>query len=310
VNSAVIGVLSNNPIRGQQYAADHDLERAYGSLDELLADPAIDAVYISTTNEKHKAQTLAAAAAGKHVLCEKPLALNLADAREMVEACKAANVIMGTNHHLRNAVTHRKLRELVMTGSIGQPLYARVFHAVFLPPHLQTWRLNNPAAGGGVVLDITVHDADTLRFVLNAEAIAVTASTANHGMAAHGLADGVMGVMTFDNGVLAQFHDAFTVAHAPTGLQIHGTDGSLFAENVMTQQPIGEIYLHTANGRKQVAFDPPEDLYVHALRHFSDAIRGTGQPFATSEDGVKSLAIALAVEDATVSGQQVQVTDA
>ena len=89
----------------------------------------------------------------------------------MVKACRDAGVVMGTNHHLRNAATHRKIRDLVRDGAIGKPLFARVFHAVYLPPHLQGWRLDKPQAGGGVILDITVHDADTLRFVLGDEPV-------------------------------------------------------------------------------------------------------------------------------------------
>jgi 1,5-anhydro-D-fructose reductase (1,5-anhydro-D-mannitol-forming) len=241
------------------------------------------------------------------VMCEKPLALNLPDALEMLQACRAANVVLGTNHHLRNAVAHRTLRRLVQDGAIGRPLFARVFHAVYLPPHLQTWRLNNPEAGGGVVLDITVHDADTLRFVLDAEVLSTTAMVAQQGMAESGLADGVMGVMQFDNGVLAQFHDAFTVAHAPTGLEIHGTKGSLFAKNVMTQRPVGEIFLQRDGERERIGLDTPEDLYIHSVRHFNSAVRGEGLPFATGEDGVKSLAIALAVRESAQKGQQIKV---
>ena len=154
--SEVVAVMSSDagPCRavrtGQPDPAGVQLAR------RAAGRPRIGAVYISTTNELHKAQTLAAAKAGKHVLCEKPLAVNLADAREMVAACARAGVVMGTNHHLRNAATHRKIRELIASGAIGKPLFARVFHAVYLPPHLQGWRLNKPAAGGGVILDITV----------------------------------------------------------------------------------------------------------------------------------------------------------
>lgn len=306
-NSHAIGVLSGDVERGRQYAADNQLSRAYESLDEMLADPAIDAVFISTTNEKHKVQTLAAAAASKHVMCEKPLALNLPDALEMLQACRAANVVMGTNHMMRYAVTHRTLRRLIQEGVIGRPLFARVFHAIYLPPHLQTWRLNNPEAGGGVVLDITVHDADTLRFVLDAEVVSTTAMVSQQGMAKGSLADGVMGVMQFDNGVLAQFHDAFTVAHAPTGLEIHGTEGSLFAENVMEQDPIGEIYLQQGGERKQIALGTQEDLYVQCLRHFNTAVYNQGSPLTTGEDGVKSLAIALAVRESAKTGQKIKV---
>ena len=104
-------------------------------IDAIRAQPD-QAVYIGSTNERHAAQAIAAAAAGKHVLCEKPLALNLAEARAIVAACARAGVVLGTNHHLRNAATHRALRDLVRNGAIGTPLYAHVFHAVQLPAHL------------------------------------------------------------------------------------------------------------------------------------------------------------------------------
>ena len=89
---------------------------------------------------------IAALQAGKHVLCEKPLALTVAGARSMVAACAAAGVVLGTNHHLRNAAAHRTMRDLVAEGAVGRPLAARVFHAVFLPPHLQGWRVDRPTA--------------------------------------------------------------------------------------------------------------------------------------------------------------------
>src|SRR5882757_9313430 len=167
----VVAVASSSAERARAFAAEHKIAGAYDSVAALLADPAVQAVYISTTNELHRDQVLAAAAAGKHVLCEKPLALTVDDARAMVRACAAARVTMATNHHLRNAATHRKIRELVQGGAIGKPLFARVFHAVYLPPHLQGWRLDKPQAGGGVILDITVHDIDTLRFLLDAEPV-------------------------------------------------------------------------------------------------------------------------------------------
>lgn len=106
----VVAVMSADSVRAKDYSKANRIRASYTSLAGLLADPDVDAVYISTTNELHKAQTLACAAAGKHVLCEKPLALTLADAREMVAACAKAGVVMGTNHHLRNAATHRKIR--------------------------------------------------------------------------------------------------------------------------------------------------------------------------------------------------------
>ncbi len=302
----VVAVLSTDTRRGTDFARAQGIPSSHTDLATLLANPDVGAVYISTTNELHKMQTLAAAAAGKHVLCEKPLALSLADAREMVAACAQAGVVLATNHHLRNAATHRKIRELIRAGAIGKPLFARIFHAVYLPPHLQGWRLHNPGAGGGVILDITCHDADTLRFLLDAEAVEAAALSQQAALASGDLEDGVMAVLRFDNGVLAQLHDAFTVKHAGTGLEVHGTEGSIAARDVMTQRPAGDIVLRNASGETAVPVEH-ENLYVRALRAFNTAVAGQGQPSASGEDGVRSLAVALAVQEASRTGRRVAI---
>ncbi|MBI3528450.1 MAG: Gfo/Idh/MocA family oxidoreductase [Betaproteobacteria bacterium] len=302
----IVAVMSADSARGKAFAEANRIAASHVSVDALLADPKVDSVYISTTNELHKSQTLAAAAAGKHVLCEKPLALTLEDAREMVAACNRAGVVMGTNHHLRNAASHRKIRELVQSGAIGKPLFARVFHAVYLPPHLQGWRLNKPSAGAGVILDITVHDADTLRFILGSEPLEAVALSQQSGMAAGGLEDGVMATLRFDNSTVAQLHDAFTVKFAGTGLEIHGSEGSILGRDVMTQRPIGRVTLRNAQGETDVPLDH-ENLYARVLRAFVGAIRGEGAPSATGEDGVRSLATALAVLAATRTGRRTAV---
>ena len=282
----IVGVLSRDAARGAAFAAAHGIGVAYDALPALLADPRVDAVYISSTNELHAAQAIAAAAAGKHVLCEKPLALTLDDARAIVRACDRAGVVLGTNHHLRNAATHIAMRDLLRTGAIGRPLFARVFHAVQLPAHLQGWRVDAASAGAGVILDITVHDADTLRFVLDAEPVEAVAMTSAGGRG--GADDGVMAVLRFDNGVLAQLHDAFNVAHAGTGLEIHGSAGSLIGRDVMTQRPVGEIVLRDADGERRVPVEH-RNLYERSVAAFGAAVQGRGAPAAGGEDGLREI---------------------
>ncbi|MDK1491044.1 Gfo/Idh/MocA family oxidoreductase [Sinorhizobium sp. 7-81] len=302
----VVSVMSSSAERGQAYAAENGIAKAVTSLDELVGDPDVDAVYISTTNELHHDQALAAIRAGKHVLCEKPLAMNLNDGCEMVLTACEAGVVLGTNHHLRNAATHRAMREAIAAGRIGRPIAARVFHAVYLPPHLQGWRLDKPEAGGGVILDITVHDADTLRFILNDEPIEAVAISHSAGMGKEGLEDGVMGVLRFRSGVIAQFHDAFTTKYAETGLEVHGTEGSLIGRNVMTQRPVGTVVLRNEEGESELPLDH-RNLYETALAAFHAAIEGKGAPSATGEDGVWSLAAGLAVAKAAATGMAVQI---
>ena len=305
--SRVIALLSQSQQRGKAFQKQFEIDRIYTELSAFLADTEIDIVYVGTTNELHKPQTLAAAASKKHVLCEKPLALSLTDAKEMVNACSNAGLVMGTNHHLRNAVTHRKLRKLVQNGAIGQPLAVRVFHAVLLPPHLRTWRIKDPGKGAGVVLDITVHDTDTLRFILNDEVESVIARTSSQGLGEHKIDETVMGVMQFRRGTLAQFHDSFVIGHSGTGLEIHGTDGSLIATDVMTQHPIGQITFRRENHIEKIQLPQAINLYKRAVDRFNEAVRGEGQPAATAQDGLQSLAVALAVMEAAHTGTQIKV---
>ena len=302
----VISVLSTNAERGKAYAEAQGIAKSVTALADLVDDPEIDAVYISTTNELHREQALAAAKAGKHILCEKPLALSLADARAMVEAARDAGVVMATNHHLRNAATHRAMREAIKAGRIGKPLAARVFHAVYLPPHLQGWRLDKPEAGGGVILDITVHDADTLRFVLDDDPVEAIAFSQAGGLGKAGLEDAAMGVLRFKSGLIAQFHDGFTTKFAETGLEVHGTEGSLIGRNVMTQRATGTVTLRNASGEQELPLDH-RNLYEAALSTFHAAMAGRGRPSATGEDGIWSLATGLAVAEAARTGKAARI---
>ena len=306
-DSTVVAVMSSSKERAKAYAGENAIPRSYTSVEAILGDPEVDIVYISTTNERHKQEVTLAARSGKHVLCEKPLALTLQDAREMLESCKQAHVVLGTNHHLRNAVTHRALRRLIKEGTIGTPLAARVFHAVYLPPRLQGWRLDRPEAGGGVILDITVHDADVLHFALDDDAEEVVALSGQQGLAQSGLEDAVMGAIRFRNGLMAQFHDAFTIKNAFTGFEVHGSDGSLIGEDVMSQEPQGKLFLQRQGKREEIDLGPHENLYAHQVRHFNAAVHEKGEPFTTGEDGVRSLAVALAILEATRTGQRVAV---
>ena len=298
----VAHVVSTTPTRAAKFAAEHGIPGHGSDLAAALTDPGTDAVYISSTNEKHRAQALAAIAAGKHVLCEKPLAMKAEEAAEMVRAAEAAGVTFATNHHLRCSGSHRAVRALIAGGRIGRVLSLRIFHAVHLPPHLQGWRIDNPGAGGGVIPDITVHDADVARFLLGEDPQTVVAQMTASGMG-QGVEDSAMSVWTMPSGAMVCAHESFTHPFAGSGLEVHGTEGSIVARGVMTQLPLGEIELVTAKGREAVPFSG-HSLYAQGVREFSEAVAGRGRPAADGWDGVASLTVALAVREAARSGQR------
>ena len=303
--NSINAVMSSSTERGREYASKHSIPDSTTELDEILQNTAISTVYISTTNEKHYPQAMAAIAAGKHVLCEKPLAMSVADAATMVMAAREKGVVFATNHHLRCAGSHIAIRELIRSGRLGDVLSMRVFHAVYLPPHLQGWRINDAKAGGGVIPDITVHDADTVRFHLGEDPQSVVAKAGVSGLG-KGVEDSVMSIWSMQSGIMVQVHDSFTHKFAGSGLEVHGTEGSMVARNVMTQQPVGEIFLIDNEGHHPVPFSD-HSLYGYALQHFCEAVSGKGRPAADGVDGIKSLAVALAVRRAAEEGCAVEV---
>jgi 1,5-anhydro-D-fructose reductase (1,5-anhydro-D-mannitol-forming) len=300
----VVAVVSGSLPHAQAFAQEKSIAHALTKLQDLKALD-IDAVYISSTNEKHEEQTLFAAAQGWHVLCEKPLATDFDAALRMVQACKNAGVVMGTNHHLRHNSAHRQMRELVRAGALGRLVAARVHHAVYLPTHLQGWRLTDKAAGGGVVLDIAVHNADSLAFILGAYPSHVTAMVSNTGMA-QGMEDHALSLWRYDSGLLATTHQGFSTPHANTGLELHGTEGSLHGERIVHQAPGGRLTWRKADGEQELVLDGA-NLYERGIQEFHRAVRGEPHDMATGEAGLRSLAVALAVLESASSGRTVAV---
>jgi 1,5-anhydro-D-fructose reductase (1,5-anhydro-D-mannitol-forming) len=300
----VVAVGSQTVGWAATYANDNGIP-ASGSIEDLVARDDIDAVYISSTNEHHRRHTELAAATGKHVLCEKPLALTEDDAEAMLEACSVAGVILGTNHHLPGSGTHRKIRDLARSGAVGRILGVRVFHAVLLPERLQGWRIGSQA-GGGVALDITCHDASVINALLEAMPLEIVALSTKQGPWEAAADDALMSTMRYPGGALVQTHDAFTVAYAPTAFHVIGSDGAIFASDVMTQDPIGTIMLRDAQGAREIAVDDRRDLYEISVAGFAAAIAGeTDAPVVTGLDGYRAAKVAIAVRAASEHGTPV-----
>jgi 1,5-anhydro-D-fructose reductase (1,5-anhydro-D-mannitol-forming) len=288
-----VAIVSSSSERGGQFARDYGL-RSFGSLEALLANGRVDAVYISTRNATHAPLALTAIGAGKHVLCEKPLATSERDAQAMIEAADAAGVVLAVDHHLRCAPATRTVRDLVATGVIGAVLSARLFHGTYLPQELRTWRLSASEPGAGAALDLTTHSADLLRFVVDAEVVEVMATTAQHGVSTGSIEDTIVGTWRFRNGLLASFHDSFALPGAVTSLELHGERGSLFVRDALADDPVATVTLRTGGKERVVETGPARNLYVETVSRVNDAIAGRGSPAANGRDGLISLSVALA----------------
>jgi 1,5-anhydro-D-fructose reductase (1,5-anhydro-D-mannitol-forming) len=302
----VTAVLSASTDRARDYAARNDIRHAFADMAAFTSCDEIDAVYVSSVNDLHLAQVRAAAEAGKHVLCEKPVATTLADAEAIIACCRTGGIVLAVNHHLPAAGTHRAMRELVARGAIGRPLAVGVQHATLLPERLRGWRLSG-VMGAGAVFDLSCHDASVINPLLGTRAIETTAITAAQGPWAARSEDVSMAVIRYEGDVLAQLHDSFTSPYTPTVFEVHGDAGSIRAVDVMTPEPIGTVMLTDQSGTQEIEVDDRRHTYDITLEAFSRAVVGDGRPVVTGEDAYHALAISLSILESAATRQRVAV---
>jgi len=303
---SITSVRSGTLDHAQSYAQTHGIDIATTSLLEAVDRDDVDAVYISSVNTLHREQCEVAAKAGKHVLAEKPLAMTVLDAQAMVDACASAGVVMATNHHLPASPTHRVIKDLVSSGSIGDVRAIRFHHAVQLPDRLAGWRIN-AVEEGGVIFDVTVHDAAAIAAILGTHAKSVRAVGMNQDNDPAGPPDAVVTSIEWEGNVLVQTHDAYNNAHLPTGIHILGTRGAIVAENCNTGDPVGDVWLVKNHQRQEISIPDREDLYIRTVRQFQAAVHGQGSVIVSGQDGVHSLAVAAAAYESVRTGKTISI---
>ncbi len=242
----VHAIASRDLARAQASARQLGIPRAYGSYAELLADPAIDAVYVPLPNHLHAAWTIAAARAGKHVLCEKPLAMTAAEAQGMVDACREAGVILMEAFMYRLHPSWVAVRDLVASGRIGRLRAVDSWFSYYLddPTNIRNIRVY----GGGALYDIGCYSVNLSRMLFGDEPTAVAASVVRD--PASGVDILSSGLLTFPAGI-ASFTCA-TQVEPDQRVNVYGTAGRIEVEipfNIPPDRP-SRVFV-TAGG------DPP-----------------------------------------------------
>jgi predicted dehydrogenase len=218
-DAELLAVGSRSPQRAQDFAAVHGAERAYGSLDALLADDEVDVVYVCSPHSEHRREALAAVAAGKHVLVEKPFGLSAAEAQEVFDAAARNGVFVMEALWSRFLPAHVRLRELVTQGVIGEVRTVEAsfgFPMPFKPDH----RLLDPRLGGGALLDLGIYPVNVALQLLGAP----TEVSAVAAFGQTGVDVNTAVVMTFPGGAVATAACSLTTVMASTA-RVIGTEG-------------------------------------------------------------------------------------
>lgn len=168
-NSTLVAIQKRSPETAREKARTLSIPHAFSTASELVSCPDVDAVFIASANSAHHDETIAAARAGKHVLVEKPMAMNAPEALHMVRECEHNNVKLMVGHVVRFSPMVRHLRKLIESGELGRVISARADYAYDARLSKRSWLFDRAVAGGGPVFDIGVHCLDTLCHVLNAQ---------------------------------------------------------------------------------------------------------------------------------------------
>lgn len=256
---------------------------AYPDVAALAADPAVEAVYVATPNHLHADAVATLAAARKAVLCEKPMATNLADAERMAAACRRAGVLYGTAFDQRHHPAHRAMRDAIRDGAIGRPSAVRILYACWVGADWadgaarENWRIDAAKAGGGALIDLAPHGLDLVEFLLGAPIVEVAAMMQAR-IQDYAVDDGAVLIGRTDDGVLATLNVAYNCPEAlpRRRLEVVGSTGMLVAEDTMGQDPGGRVTRIdgvTGASRPLPVPDAEASPFLHQVRAFGAALR-------------------------------------
>ncbi|MCU0514228.1 MAG: Gfo/Idh/MocA family oxidoreductase [Anaerolineae bacterium] len=279
----------------------------YPTLAAML--PHVDVVDICTPTYLHAAQVLAAAAAGKHIICEKPLALTMTDTAAMIAACEQAGVWLLVAQVVRFFPEYAAARHMVARGDIGTVAVTRLTRCGFKPARQnpQSW-FHNPAQSGGMMLDLMVHDFDYARWLCGEVESVYARHIAPRFPQAAG--DYALAILRHTSGAITHVEGgwAYPVPLFRTALEIAGSAG-LIEHPAASSAPIG-VYLHATEATDVETAVPAsplaEDPYTTEIRHFYDVLTGRAAPRVTAHDGAAAVQIALAAIESARTGRAVR----
>jgi predicted dehydrogenase len=268
----------------KQSAAEYKIPLVFDSVDELSRSSEVDAVLVTTPNSRHLPDVMAAIQAGKHVLCEKPMAMNAHECRQMVEAARQRHIILGVAQIFRFDESVNRIRELVSIGAIGKPVFARSeFSFLAGAAHPRKWLYDASLAGAGPIFDIGVHCIDTLRYILRDEVVRVNASATRDERS--GTVESAAALtLEFSRGTLGTVLVSYRAEYR-TPLELIGDAGVIRADDALNVEHPIEIQVRKNDGT--VTSEPAHNKLAYGLQvdAFADAIEGKAQFPAPGEEG-------------------------
>jgi D-xylose 1-dehydrogenase (NADP+, D-xylono-1,5-lactone-forming) len=292
--SSLVAVASRDADRARAYAQEWQIEKAHGGYDALLRDSEIDAVYIPLPNSLHVEWTLRALDAGKHVLCEKPLALTPEDVDRVIAVSRARERIAAEAFMYRHEPLIQRVRELVQLESIG-PIKTISSGFAFELNRPPTDARHSPELGGGSLWDVGCYAVSVARFVTGADPVAVFGWATP---SVTGVDESFTGLLRFPAGAVATIHSSFRSSFR-TWLEIGGKDGSIRVANPFKPGPREEIELQRGDQVQRIGVEGSPMQYVREIEDFvASALDGRPPVVSLLESRGNAAALAALHESA------------
>ena len=276
--------------------------QVYEEADELIEKADVDIVDVCLPTPMHKEFVVKAARAGKHVFCEKPLALTIEDGEEMINECEKAGVKFMVGHVLRYFHEYVAIKKQIDAGAIGKPAVVRASRCASQPLGWQDWYRKREMSGG-VCLDLIIHDFDFLRWCFgDVERVYAKGTTFTDIPVEYALV-----TLRFKNGVIAHVEGSWAHSGFFTTFEAAGTDGLLYFDS-RTASPI-RIFVRR-KGEEKAAVEVPESPvnespYLREIRHFVECVAQDKEPEITGRDALEAIRIAIAALDSMKTGKPV-----
>ncbi len=280
-NSELVAVCRRSEMPLQRFADQFSVPGRFTNSDDLLALNELDAVYIATPVDCHLPQTIAAAEAGKHVLVEKPMALDPDQCAQMIAACDHGNVRLGVAYYRRFYPVVQRIQELIASGQLGRILSIACVTGNPNRFPADDWRVIRSRGGGGPLMDIGSHRLDVFLQIMG-DVNSVQASMLDSpDFEAEQVATVLVGFNCGAHGVLQCY---FGTVDAPDRLEVIGTDGRITVEDLNQ----GDLMLSTATGQTQESHPPASNFHGPLIEDFSSALLQHGDPAITGQIGIKT----------------------
>ena len=302
----LVAVVSRERARADAYAKKFGAEHAYTSYDEMLGNPDVSVVAIHTPNALHAEQAIAAARAGKHVFCDKPMANSAADAARIVKACDEAGVRLGMNFHNRFMPSFIEARRLIASGGIGEPLLVQIEASPGARSGTRdaTWRVDPSLSGLGTSYSIGVHVYDILRYLLASEVETVSTFFDTP----RGVTEEVsMSMFRYANGVIAHVSVHEKAPHPHNDFVIYGSKGRITGRGLTRSRSGGVMEVLGADGRTRRTEYPAIDAHAACVAAFSDALLEGRAPDPSGLDGLRSAELTDAMARSAWEGVHVKL---